>query len=100
MIRNVYWDLYLSSETPATTSVESHSKKQPRSSHIAHCFDYLRQAIQCAGDMTIEWANLTDPNHQHIDGWGVPHRECRNWEFASPYLRENGVPERTAETHA
>lgn len=47
--------------------------------HIEHCFDYLRQAIQCASDMTIEWA-VSQPdeleNPYHINGYGVQHR-CR-----------------------
>jgi hypothetical protein len=32
------------------------------------------------------------------NGWpGVPHRECRNWDFATDFLREHDVPERTVE---
>ena len=26
--------------------------------HLEHCFDYLRQAIMCAGDMSLEGARI------------------------------------------
>lgn len=47
--------------------------------HMLHCFDYLRQTISCAGDMTMEWPR-TEPNGQRfaVDGWGIPH-ECKDW---------------------
>lgn len=49
------------------------------SEHIHHCFDYLRQTIQCGGDMAMEWPR-TEPTGQRfaVDGWGIPH-ECKNW---------------------
>merc|ERR1712070_734972 len=28
---------------------------KPTEDHVFHCFDYIRQALMCAGDMTIEW---------------------------------------------
>lgn len=45
--------------------------------HIGHCFDYVRQSILCAGDMTIEKA-LTHP--QNGDVIGV--HQCKDWEKA------------------
>ena len=52
----------------------------PDGEHIHHCFDYLRQTIQCAGDMSIEWAREAPEGVQRkaVDGWGIPH-ECKNW---------------------
>lgn len=47
--------------------------------HIRHCFDYIRQSIQCSADMIISWENLTEPERLHIDGWDIPHRQCRDW---------------------
>ena len=47
--------------------------------HIEHCFDYLRQNIQCNSDMTIEWADPKPDelgNLYHINGYGVQH-QCR-----------------------
>jgi hypothetical protein len=64
MLRNEFW---------SDGEVEGQERK-----HIAHCFDYLRQAIMCAGDMTLEWANWKG-KEPRIDGWGMKHRGCRIW---------------------
>jgi Mycotoxin biosynthesis protein UstYa len=47
--------------------------------HMTHCFDYLRQTIQCGGDMAMEWPR-TEPDGRRfaVDGWGIPH-ECKDW---------------------
>ena len=48
--------------------------------HIDHCFDYLRQSLMCAADLTLEGARVEpDGSRVTIDGWGVTHR-CRRWE--------------------
>lgn len=47
--------------------------------HASHCFEYLRQAILCAADDTLE-----GPNPDRIGGdsllqvWGV-HHKCQSW---------------------
>lgn len=47
--------------------------------HVRHCFDYLRQTVQCAGDMALEWPRTeADGRRFAVDGWGVAH-ECRSW---------------------
>ena len=47
---------------------------------MKHCFDYLRQALMCAADMTLE------PLRPHqagtkpgVNGWGMEHT-CRHWD--------------------
>jgi hypothetical protein len=35
--------------------------------HMSHCYDYLRQTIQCAGDMAMEWPK-TEPNGDRFAG--------------------------------
>jgi hypothetical protein len=45
--------------------------------HTQHCFDYLRQGIMCAGDMTVEWASK--PNSSDINGLNIPHGQCKSW---------------------
>lgn len=47
--------------------------------HVYHCFDYIRQALMCAGDMTVEWPR-TEPDGRRfaVDGWGIEH-ECKSW---------------------
>lgn len=47
--------------------------------HVGHCFDYLRQSLMCAGDMSVEWPRVeSDGRKIAVDGWGVEHR-CRRW---------------------
>ncbi|KAK1751045.1 hypothetical protein QBC47DRAFT_434797 [Echria macrotheca] len=60
----------LQSDTPLVDSVDN---------HVDHCFDYLRQAIMCSADMTLEKARVEPDGHRRrVDGWGTTH-QCRNW---------------------
>lgn len=58
--------------------------------HIEHCFDYLRQAILCAGDTTIEWARESDEGEidGQVDGWGVEH-QCRSSKTIFDFTANN-----------
>ncbi|KAK0702769.1 hypothetical protein B0H67DRAFT_500029 [Lasiosphaeris hirsuta] len=44
--------------------------------HAEHCFDYLRQAILCAGDSTLEGVDPGTPGL--LQGYGARHT-CRLW---------------------
>ncbi|KAF2963953.1 hypothetical protein GQX73_g9616 [Xylaria multiplex] len=46
------------------------------SGHLWHCWDYLRQAIMCHGDTTLEWVHQGDPGSS---GWGYEHK-CNDYE--------------------
>lgn len=46
--------------------------------HIAHCFDYLRQGIQCSGDVSLEFVS-EDTGRAVVDGLNFQH-ECKNWD--------------------
>ncbi|KAI9640575.1 hypothetical protein NHQ30_010873 [Ciborinia camelliae] len=61
--------------------------------HTGHCFDYLRQAIMCSADMTIEWAEEVPEGKApfSVDGWGIPHM-CRNWEGVLKWMGEHRSP--------
>ncbi|KAM3537566.1 hypothetical protein ARSEF1564_009511 [Beauveria bassiana] len=50
--------------------------------HLDHCLDYLRQAIMCTGDTTLEKVIKDDSGKfkPEIDGWGTVH-ECRSWHM-------------------
>ncbi|KAF2675391.1 hypothetical protein BT63DRAFT_450376 [Microthyrium microscopicum] len=63
--------------------------KNDHAEHMLHCFDYLRQTIQCGGDMAMEWPR-TEPNGQRfaVDGWGIPH-ECKDWDAIEKYMDKN-----------
>ena len=110
LIRDIYWSLSLNplGEEKIKHDIPNH---MPGPAHVAHCLDYLRQSIQCCGDMTLGWANLTVPQTPFIDGWGVPHHQCRAWvrfheckliwslytdrsfqKTALPYLRAHEAP--------
>ena len=64
--------------------------------HMEHCFDYLRQAILCAGDTTIEWARKSSDGgtDKQVDGWGVEH-QCRSsktiFDFTAKNRAENNA---------
>lgn len=50
--------------------------------HVEHCFEYLRQAISCGGDLVIEGSSPIKVGKGHatsVTGWGVEH-ECIDFE--------------------
>lgn len=52
---------------------------EPTMMHVHHCFDYIRQALMCAGDLTLEWPRTEkDGTRIAVDGWGVSH-QCKSW---------------------
>ncbi|KAF2213864.1 hypothetical protein CERZMDRAFT_95894 [Cercospora zeae-maydis SCOH1-5] len=65
--------------------------------HMGHCFDYLRQGIMCAGDMSLEGVVVGEEKENGVmrrgggrvvDGWGMKH-ECKSWDAIMQYVREN-----------
>jgi hypothetical protein len=54
--------------------------QDPIPDHVEHCFDYLRQTLMCAGDMTIEHSREPPLGEKRdtTDGWGVEH-QCKDW---------------------
>ncbi|RYN24796.1 hypothetical protein AA0117_g7693 [Alternaria alternata] len=46
-------------------------------SHVNHCFDYLRQAVMCAGDLSLEHSVV--PDEFGFNGWGTSH-QCAGWD--------------------
>jgi hypothetical protein len=61
--------------------------------HINHCFEYIRQAIMCAGDVALEGAATTFPlgeggeDRGGSDGWDARH-VCRNYDEVKTYLED------------
>ncbi|KAF2683337.1 hypothetical protein K458DRAFT_452845 [Lentithecium fluviatile CBS 122367] len=48
--------------------------------HWRHCFDYLRQALMCNADVTLETLEMRgDMVVGSVDGWGTEH-VCRDWD--------------------
>lgn len=60
-----------------------------RGYHIAHCFDYLRQGIICAGDATLEGNNSMKYPGVEIP-WGTAHR-CANWDALRDWADERTI---------
>jgi len=85
----MFLDAIVKNDTAAQEEVKSMFGKLDHESHLNHCFDYLRQTIQCGGDMAMEWPR-TEPNGQRfaVDGWGIPH-ECKNWGQITDYMAEH-----------
>lgn len=47
--------------------------------HVYHCFDYIRQALMCHADLTVEWPRTEEDGRRFaVDGWGISH-QCKNW---------------------
>jgi hypothetical protein len=61
--------------------------------HINHCFEYMRQAIMCAGDVALEGAATTFPageggdDRGGSDGWDARH-VCRDYGQVKDYLED------------
>jgi hypothetical protein len=57
--------------------------------HIEHCFSYLRQGVQCAGDSTLEGPGFVDgKNVGALHGWNIAHT-CRNWTEMKLWMDEH-----------
>lgn len=78
-----------------TTSMVVDPIKMPW--HINHCFEYLRQAIMCAGDVALEGAATTFPGDDMTgedrggsDGWDAKH-VCKDYSQVYEYLEKNTI---------
>jgi len=54
-------------------------------SHMGHCFDYLRQALACGADSSLEKRNATV---QGVRGWGTSH-QCRDFNALKQWTEEH-----------
>ncbi|WEW60174.1 hypothetical protein PRK78_005659 [Emydomyces testavorans] len=55
--------------------------------HVQHCFNYVRQGLQCAGDMSLEIPTYFNGT-PIVVGWNSPHK-CRSWDAMWRYAEEN-----------
>lgn len=64
--------------------------------HVNHCFEYIRQAIMCAGDVALEGAATTFPvgldgeDLGGSDGWDAKH-VCKDYGQVTRYLEERAI---------
>jgi hypothetical protein len=62
------------------TGAGTHHKKRMvhgSESHADHCIDYLRQAIMCTGDISLEHSIVRE--EFGFNGWGAAH-QCADWD--------------------
>lgn len=76
-------------DDPTISSPQQKHKHASAPEHLMHGFDYLRQAIMCAGDTALEpaaqWKNT---RMRLVDGWGVTH-SCRNYREVYDFAERN-----------
>jgi hypothetical protein len=59
--------------------------------HIDHCYDYLRQAVMCSADSTLEGEDKgSDLGSAATNGWGVIHM-CRSWDKLVDFVESHNV---------
>jgi len=84
MIRDKYWEALDGKLSLNIMETEEGELLTRQMLHINHCFDYIRQGIMCAGDMSLEGAIKGTADLQptddlrRINGWGSSH-ECKNF---------------------
>jgi hypothetical protein len=64
------------------------SNADVRLRHTDHCLDFIRQAIQCAGDITLEPAVLGEDGQVSSVVFGNA-RQCRNWDFVWTFAAQH-----------
>lgn len=68
-------------------SARSGNLDEINNNHLMHCWDYLRQAIICAGDTTLEWIQAP-PNNTGSTGWGYQH-VCKDYSAIFSWATEH-----------
>lgn len=54
--------------------------------HVSHCFDFVRQALMCRPDLTLEWPVKVNGKFLVL-GWESTH-QCKDWGAIWKYLKE------------
>ncbi|KJZ79189.1 hypothetical protein HIM_01340 [Hirsutella minnesotensis 3608] len=69
------------------SDARSDSGKGVGSAHMRHCFDYLRQSLMCASDVSLE---PVDAKLGGVTGWGNV-RVCRDYDQVRAWAEKNRV---------
>jgi len=87
-LRKMYWVFRDGVVTGETTNARTFAGRVS-TDHVSHCFDYLRQAIFCSGDMTLEWPKQDGPSSGAVvDGWNIPHT-CKSPKSIADFMDEH-----------
>lgn len=84
------------------TNLPAGIEQQELEGHMNHCFDYIRQSIQCCADPTLEPFVDEDgmvPLPHGSSGYGVVH-QCRNYHGLAEWIEENRLTEFDPPAHA
>lgn len=78
-LRRIYY-----SSTSGEESLESFDNGVDRQSHVAHCFEYLRQALMCCADSSLEPFETPENG---FPGMGFE-RQCNDYEGLKSWAEE------------
>ncbi|KAF2421034.1 hypothetical protein EJ08DRAFT_526987 [Tothia fuscella] len=85
----MFLDAIVANDTDTQRGIVKLFHEGNHASHVHHCFDYLRQTISCAGDMTMEWPRTEKDGRKFaVDGWEIPH-ECKSQDAIMDYMDKN-----------
>ncbi|KAH8666939.1 hypothetical protein BX600DRAFT_436313 [Xylariales sp. PMI_506] len=81
--------LYSAIEAHAYNAINLSRPKPQAPWHMAHCFEYLRQAILCSSDIALEGQQTTFPEGDDgSDGWDAKHI-CRDYSQVKDYIAQH-----------
>lgn len=73
--------------------IKKYEKHEPSrfagAGHEYHCIDYLRQAIMCSGDTTLDYAELHDDGTRRGFSGANSTHQCRDWDTIVGWAVEN-----------
>ena len=77
MLRRIYWN-----------NIDGISTDAAFIEHAGHCFDFLRQAISCWSDTTLEMPQLRSNSSVVTRASYQSPRQCRNFEEIKRYTEK------------
>lgn len=73
--------------------IKKYEKNEPSrfagAGHEYHCIDYLRQAIMCSGDTTLDYAEMHDDGTRRGFSGANSTHQCRDWDTIVGWAVEN-----------
>jgi len=81
MLKTAFWKLVQNNSSLPGVSMEIvpgriQTPEEEEIWHLAHCFGYLREIINCNMDMTLEYPTLKGANTGTVNGYEIPH-QCK-----------------------
>lgn len=67
------------------TTSTLHTESAKDWNHVGRCFYYLREAIRCHADSTLEWPD--DANKNNVQ-FGRAHQGCRRFDVLDDFVEE------------